>query len=125
VRQKMAMLREMPKDGDRKKAGQRLQSESRARVMEVLNEAQKPVYEQLLAELQGARRSGGAAPGRIWVPVAGGAPRAVDVRTGLTDGTSTELMEGPLKEGDEVILGLGETPSAAPAKKGPSGPRMF
>jgi hypothetical protein len=49
----------------------------------------------------------------------------VDVRTGLTDGTSAEIAEGPLKEGDEVILGIGE-PAGAPKKAGgPAGPRMF
>ena len=54
----------------------------------------------------------------------GGTPAPVDVRTGLTDGTSTEILEGPLKEGDEVILGLGE-PAAAAKKSGPTGPRLF
>jgi HlyD family secretion protein len=62
------------------------------------------------------------APGRLWIAGADGKPEAVTVRTGLSDGTSTELVEGPLKEGDEVILGGGEAP--APAKKA-GGPRMF
>jgi len=121
VRQKMAQLRDMPKDGDRRKAGERLRAESRERVMAVLSDAQKPVYERLLAELGGAR-AGATAAGRLWVVSADG-PKPVDIRTGLTDGTSTEITEGPLKEGDEVILGIGEPPAAA--KKGASGPRMF
>jgi HlyD family secretion protein len=58
------------------------------------------------------------------VPGPDGQPRAVEVRTGLTDGTSTEILEGPLKEGDEVIAGIGEPPGAKKAG-GPSGPRMF
>ena len=41
-----------------------------------------------------------------------GQPRAVEVRTGLSDGTSTEILEGPLKEGAEVILGIGEAAAA-------------
>jgi hypothetical protein len=41
----------------------------------------------------------------------------------LSDGASTEIVEGPLKEGDEVILGA-DTPAAA-AKKAGGGPRMF
>ncbi len=128
VRQKMMTLRDMPKDGDRRKAGERLRADSRERVMAVLTEEQKPVYERLLAELGAAGRGGGGAtavPGRLWVVVEGGAPKAVDVRTGLTDGTSTELMEGPLKEGDEVILGTGEAPGAAKKAGGSTGPRMF
>jgi HlyD family secretion protein len=124
VRQKMVQLRDMPKDGERRKAGERLRAESRERVMEILTDAQKPVYERLLAEFGAAARGATAAPGRVWVPVAGGPPKSVDVRTGLTDGTSTEILEGPLKEGDEVITGIGETQGAV-KKAAPSGPRMF
>jgi HlyD family secretion protein len=124
VRQKAAELRDMSKDTDRRKQGERLRAESRARVMEILTDAQKPVYERLLAELGGAR-AGASAAGRLWAPGPDGQPKAVEVRIGLTDGTSTEIAEGPLKEGDEVILGLGE-PAGAPKKAGgPSGPRLF
>ncbi len=105
ARQKLMQLRDMPKDGDRRKAGERLRAESRERVMAILTDAQKPVYERLLAETGAARGAAAAAPGRLWVPGPGGQPKAVEVRTGLTDGTSTEILEGPLKEGDEVILG--------------------
>ncbi len=122
ARQKMAQLRDLPKDGDRRKAGERLRAESRTRVMEILTDAQKPAYERLLAELGGGR-PGASAAGRVWIPGPDGQPRAVEVRTGLTDGTSTEIAEGPLKEGDEVILGIGEAPAAA--KKAAAGPRMF
>ncbi len=123
VRHKTAQLRDLPKDGDRRKAGERLRAESRMRVMDILTDAQKPVYERLLAELGGSR-PGATAAGRVWIRGPEGQPKAVDVKTGLTDGTSTELAEGPLKEGDEVLLGFGE-PSAAPKKAGASGPRMF
>jgi HlyD family secretion protein len=41
-----------------------------------------------------------------WLPHPSGEPTAVKVKTGITDGTYTELVEGPLKEGDEVIIGL-------------------
>jgi HlyD family secretion protein len=124
VRQKVAQLRDMPQEGDRRKAGERLRAEARLRVMELLTDAQKPVYERLLAEMGGAR-AGTAAAGRVWVPGADGQPRPVDVRSGLTDGTSTELLEGPLKEGDEVILGPGESAAAAKKAGGPAGPRLF
>ena len=124
ARQKIVQLRDLPKDGDRRKAGERLRAESRSRVMDILTEAQKPVYERLLAEL-GADRTGASAAGRLWIAGPDGQPRAVEVRTGLTDGTSTEVAEGPLKEGDEVILGIGETAGATKKAGGPAGPRMF
>ena len=115
----------MPQEGDRRKAGERLRAESRARVMEILTEAQKPVYERLLAELGGARAARAAPRAALWVRGADGQPKPVDVRTGLTDGTSTEILEGPLKEGDEVILGPGEPASRGEEGRRPTGPRMF
>lgn len=124
VRQKVAQMRDMPKDGDRRKQGERLRAESRARVMEILSDAQKPVYERLLAELGGSR-AGASAAGRLWVPGPDGQPKAVDVRTDLTDGTSTEIADGPLKEGDQVILGFGDSAGAQKKAAGPTGPRMF
>ncbi len=55
-----------------------------------------------------------------------GHPEAVDVKTGLTDGTVTELASGDLKEGDSVILEA----NVAGKTAGSSGPpprmgRMF
>jgi HlyD family secretion protein len=48
----------------------------------------------------------GKAKPTIWLPNPQVEPTAVEVKTGITDGTYTELVEGPLKEGDEVIIGL-------------------
>jgi HlyD family secretion protein len=124
VRLKIAALRELPQEADRRKAGERLRAESRARVMDILTEAQKPAYERLLEEM-GSARAGTAAAGRVWVPGPDGQPRPVDVHTGLTDGTSTEILAGPLQEGDEVILGAGEAAGAAKKAGGPTGPRLF
>jgi HlyD family secretion protein len=42
----------------------------------------------------------------VWVPHAEGEPTLVELNTGVTDGTFTEVVDGPLKEGDEVIVGL-------------------
>jgi HlyD family secretion protein len=113
ARQKLMALRDMPKDGDRRKAAERMRADTRERVMQVLTEAQKPIYDRLLAETGAARGAAAAAPGRIWILGPDGQPKAVDVRTGLTDGTSTEILQGPLKEGDEVIVGTGDAPGAA------------
>jgi HlyD family secretion protein len=58
------------------------------------------------------QRSGGggaaagldATPDRkvVWV-LSGGIPRSTRIKTGTTDGTKTEVVEGALAEGDEVI----------------------
>ena len=65
-----------------------------------------------------AGRSSLSARGRIWV-LADGKPRALDVRTGLTDGTATELSGGGIEEGMEVIVGMAQA-----ARSGSGQPRM-
>jgi HlyD family secretion protein len=42
----------------------------------------------------------------VYVLGADGAPAPARIRTGLSDGRSTELVEGELEEGDEVVVGL-------------------
>ena len=58
----------------------------------------------------GAAREAGA--GRVYV-LENGAPKAVRVRTGLSDGTRTEI-EGPLEPGAEVVIGVMSSAAAAP-----------
>jgi HlyD family secretion protein len=52
---------------------------------------------------QNGRDAGRA--GRVWV-ADGANARPLDVRLGLSDGLSTEVLAGPLAEGTEVIVGL-------------------
>jgi HlyD family secretion protein len=62
----------------------------------------------------------GRGPGRpttVFVPDAGGPPKAVDVRIGVSDGQFVELREG-LEEGATVITGT-EIPGARAAGAGP------
>jgi hypothetical protein len=44
----------------------------------------------------------------------------VSVRTGLSDGSMTELVAGELKDGGQVIVGAAQPGGAA----APSGPRL-
>jgi HlyD family secretion protein len=54
-------------------------------------------------------------------------PYRVEVTTGIADSLSTEIMEGPLQEGDHVVIGI-ETAEEQARKKLPPGfdmgPRM-
>jgi len=61
----------------------------------------------------------GPGTGRVWV-VRSGTAQAVELRLGLSDGTATELVAGPLSAGDEVIVGL----ASAAAPRDPALPRV-
>jgi hypothetical protein len=46
----------------------------------------------------------------------GDRPEAVKVKVGVTDGTTSEILDGPLKVGDSVITGMLPGQSAAAAR---------
>jgi HlyD family secretion protein len=54
-------------------------------------------------------------PGLIWILDASGKPVPKPVLLGITDGSYTEMVSGPLKESDRVIIA--DTSSAAPARQ--------
>ncbi|MDB4966040.1 MAG: Macrolide-specific efflux protein MacA, partial [Myxococcales bacterium] len=60
---------------------------------------------------------------QVWV-LRGERPEPVSIRVGVSDGTVSEMLEGDLKENDEVVTdlvsGTGKPATGAP----PAGPRM-
>jgi HlyD family secretion protein len=70
---------------------------------------------------KGAEGAGSA--GTVWVPVPGGKPRAVAVRTGINDGSFSEMVSGELPPESEVITGE-EGASRKAAANGGSPPGM-
>jgi HlyD family secretion protein len=58
---------------------------------------------------------------RVWVQGSGGLS-AVEIRVGLTDGSFTELVQGELKEGQEIVTGLAGSKDPAPVTN-PFAPR--
>ena len=117
-RQKFARVRDMKGDGNRRKEVERIRAETNTRIAEILTPEQRPAWERLLAA-SGTR--GPTTAGRVYV-LEDGAPKPLDVRLGLSDGMSTEVVSG-LDENAEVIVGTGDARTSAPA---PSGglPRM-
>ncbi len=111
LRQKMAQVREDADEAGRRRQAERVRAEMRASILEILRPEQKTLYARLLHELGGR---GPATAGRLWILDAG-QPKPVEVRLGLSDGASTELVDGPLSEGSQVIVGL--APSAAADKR--------
>jgi len=120
MRGRFMALRELPEDA-RAKASATIRAEMRSAIEEILKPEQKPRYAEIMAEL--ASRGGQSGRGRIWV-LADGKPKAIDVRTGLTDGTATEVSGAGIDEGLEVITGIQGAASTAPAAKS-GAPRMF
>lgn len=63
---------------------------------------------------------------RVWVPVPKGKPVSVEITTGISDGVYTEVLSGPLREGQEVITeAIGESRSASPSAGPLGGMRFF
>jgi HlyD family secretion protein len=120
MRGRFMSLRELPEEA-RAKATATARAEMRAAVEEILRPEQKPRYAEIMAEVAGRGAQSGR--GRVWV-LAQGRPTPIEVRTGLTDGTATEVSGAGVEEGLEVIAGTQGAPAAAPAAKG-GAPRMF
>ncbi len=123
MREKFRATRELP-EAERNKAQERNRAEIREKVSALLTAEQKKRYDEMAAQGQAARGSGGGGSGRVWV-LEEGAPKAIDVRLGLTDGTMTEIVSGDVREGSEVIVGLQAASGAAKPPASAPGPRMF
>jgi HlyD family secretion protein len=128
VRDKFMALRELP-EAERARASERVRAELRDRIAAFLNKAQLEKYAAINAEQAGRA---GAGRGRVFVLDAQKQPQPVNVRTGLSDGSYTEVLvtgtepagagTPALKEGDTVIIGAA-APAAASRPSG--GPRGF
>jgi HlyD family secretion protein len=125
TRPKFAAMRDATPE-ERPKVRERIMAELRGKINDFLMPEQKAKYAALLAEM-GSRTS---SRGRIYLLNAEGKPVAYNVRLGITDGTTTELLvqaNGPLaevmKEGATVITGVSGGASPTPANRS-TGPRM-
>jgi HlyD family secretion protein len=124
-RQQMAELRGLglPNE-ERQTRAQRIREGSRARIREILTPEQQTRYDAMGG---GERRGpGGGTSGRLFVLGPDGKPKPVPVVLGLSDGASTEIVAGDLKEGQEVILSTlgGSGAPRQPTAPGGGGPRI-
>ncbi len=123
-RPRFGALRDLAAE-ERPKARERILADLRARIGESLTPEQKNRYTALLAEVGGRTST----RGRIYLLGDDGKPRAFNVRLGISDGSSTELLVAPgapatadLREGATVIVGI--QTAAANAGKAGGGPRL-
>jgi HlyD family secretion protein len=59
----------------------------------------------------------------VWA-LRGGQPQQINLRVGLSDGSTTEVVEGELQEGDQLIVDA-STPDAPAGSSGPGGMRRL
>jgi HlyD family secretion protein len=112
TREQMRALQGLP-DAERQARASAIREASRARIREILTPPQRVRFDADAAAMQAAT------PGRVFVADADGTLRAVPVLLGLSDGRATEVLQGDLAEGQEVVIGqVGGGPGRA------DGPRL-
>ena len=120
MREKFMAVRELP-EAERARASERNRADIREKITAILTEEQKKKYADIVAEQAGRTPT----RGRVWINGDDGKPKAVQVRLGLSDGSSTEVAGGDLKEGQEVLVGVATAGQKGAAPAGaPRGPRL-
>jgi len=112
LRERQEKLLALKGDGlskaERRSRQENIREAAREKITQILTEEQRARFEPSMVDQPDARRD---RSGRVWVPGADGEPRPVTVQLGLADANFTEVLEGELKEGQEVIVGSSERPA--------------
>ena len=74
---------------------------ARSKISSVLTEEQRKKFDQM-PEQTGTQTI--LPKFKVWVPVPQKRPTSAEITTGISDGSYTEVLSGPLQEGQEVIL---------------------
>ncbi len=129
ARPKFMAIRDMPQE-ERGKARERITAEVRVQLRDHMTAEQKPKFDVLVAAAVNRQIT----RGKIYIMGANGKPAAYNVRLGITDGSSTEILVAPnspetsvLVEGASVIIGAVNTGNSAATSspaRAPAGPRM-
>lgn len=82
------------------------------RVSAVLNDEQRTTFDTIRARFAEEAARGGQIA-RVFVVDADDNPKGLTIRTGASDGGTTEVISGELKAGQEVIIGGGPSTSGA------------
>jgi HlyD family secretion protein len=102
-RRRLARLQSVP-DPERRVAQLRIREETQRKVQTILGPGQWATYERLATPPPPP--TPGTQPAIVWTIDPAGSPRAIGVKIGITDGTSTEILDGDLVEGQPVIVAV-------------------
>jgi HlyD family secretion protein len=122
TRQQMMRLRgQEASEEERRGRAREVQAQTRAQIRNLLTDTQRQQYEELLKDSERQQGDGSARgkPGRVWIRTADGMPESVALTVGISDDSSTEVLSGDLRAGQEVITGI--LTSAKPASAAPPG----
>ena len=108
---------------ERKVRSHEVREATRARIREILTPDQRTRYDAIAAA---TTTPADGVPGRVWVLAPDGRPTPIAVSLGLSDGAATEVLQGELKEGYEVITGTAAAPGtpSRPTPGAGSSPRL-
>ncbi len=120
-RQMLALRQEGLSPWGHRWRAQQVRQATRARIREILTPAQQASYDDFRGS--GDHRS---VTGQVFVLGPDGKPRAVTLKLGITDGNVTEVLQGDLEEGQDVVIGTASGPGGGSARPGGGGgsPRL-
>ncbi len=132
ARERLRDARQGASPEEMRRNGQQARRENIRRIAEALDPERREQFQKMVQAMMDGGGPGGrqrqqqreSAPGRLYVLGEDGQPKGVDVRLGVTDGATTELVAGDLQPGLNVIVGGGPA-RPAPPPPGPRGPRLF
>ncbi len=121
TRQAFAALRGQDLD-DRAREARRKQirEELPDKIRALLTPEQQAKYAAMAAAPDGG--GAGGVPGRVFVAGPDGKPKAVPLVIGVSDGSASEVLQGDLQPGQEVIVGQATQPRPGGTPTG--GPRL-
>ena len=105
--QRMRAMRQAGGGPELRETLRRMRRDNNQKILALLNPAQQQKFRARITE----RRANPATPAHVWV-LEEGEPKRIRVFIGVGDGKSTEMVRGPLQEGDVVLTGVNRSAEA-------------
>ena len=106
--QRMRAMRQAGGGPELRETLRKMRQDNNQNILALLNPAQQQKFRARITE----RRANPASPAHVWI-LEDGEPKRVRVFIGVGDGKSTEMVRGPLQEGDVVLTGINRSAEAS------------